>query len=171
MEEPRETASERSERPEDATMHVVISGFLAYPKLCEQELLLLHSRMPRALFLALPEVNLRLRDQCKAVVANGAVLRAALSEMHLLRSEPVAQDVVDEGARLWVQGLLKQMKREWSCDGAEERKQCFGLVMERLQEHLPLRAMPKARRPRVLIPGRHVDMHAHGRDFSCRIVL
>ena len=54
-----------------------------------------------------------------------------------------------------VQALLAQLRREWSDDGAEERRQSFGVVVDALARHLPDDAAAAAgdASPRVLVPG------------------
>ena len=51
-------------------------------------------------------------------------------------------------------GMMKQLVREWSEEGADEREQCLGRALAALKRHVPLPdAAGSSEAPRVVIPG------------------
>lgn len=51
-----------------------------------------------------------------------------------------------------VQGVLKQFVREWSSEGAEERKACFQPILDAIAEHYPLEKVDPSS-IHILVPG------------------
>ncbi|XP_077562060.1 carnosine N-methyltransferase [Haemaphysalis longicornis] len=51
-----------------------------------------------------------------------------------------------------VQGVLKQFVREWSSEGAEERKACFQPILDAIAEHYPLEKIDPSS-IHILVPG------------------
>lgn len=112
-----------------------------------------------------PEIKDRIRVQLKAIETNKAFFEGMVSSMLPqldLKSIDMSQD--DGGGT--TSGLLTQLRREWSAEGALERTHCFDAALAALERHMPS-ASPAAttqgdgggsdgaphKRPRVLVPG------------------
>ena len=109
----------------------------------------------------LPELEGRLRAQRDGMIHNATFLRSMLLELDLIHPD-TPQDAPSSSAANTstesksldcsnVIGVLRQMVREWSDEGEQERSQAFGPLTKALQRYLPV-ARDSAQ-PCVLVPG------------------
>ena len=130
--------------PEDAA--TAVAAFVAYEARALEELAHCASAISPSLHSLLPEIAERLSTQLAAARANGAFWSQMLEDMDLLDAPsdesasdapPPSGDEAAEAAQADVNGVLLQLRREWSEDGAEERRQSFGPMLEALARFLP----------------------------------
>ena len=129
---------------EDAA--TAVAAFVAYEARALEELAHCASAISPSLHSLLPEIAERLSTQLAAARANGAFWSQMLEDMDLLDAPsdesasdapPPSGDEAAEAAQADVNGVLLQLRREWSEDGAEERRQSFGPMLEALARFLP----------------------------------
>ena len=70
--------------------------------------------------------------------------------------EPTPPSDVDK-----VRYVLKNLARDWSAEGAGERQQSHGPILEELERYLPVPAVHEGPPPRVMVPGRASTLCAH----------
>ena len=98
----------------------------------------------------LPELAKRFETQASAISINAAFLRSIVSEMGLV-GEVASAELDSLGVvELTVDGMMKQLVREWTDAGAAEREQCLGVVLSSLERHVPISGGSP---PQVVIPG------------------
>ncbi|CAN7983936.1 unnamed protein product [Ixodes hexagonus] len=69
-----------------------------------------------------------------------------------------------------VQGVLKQFVREWSAEGADERRACFQPIIDAIVEHFPFEEIDP-RMVKVLVPGAGLGRLAYEvarRGYCCQ---
>jgi len=98
----------------------------------------------------LPELATRFETQASAISINAAFLRSIVSEMGLVGDVASAELDSLGVVELTVDGMLKQLVREWTDAGAAEREQCLGFVLSSLERHVPISGGSP---PQVVIPG------------------
>jgi carnosine N-methyltransferase len=79
------------------------------------------------------------------------------------------------------QYVLKNLMRDWSPEGAAERQESYGWLLEAVSEHVPVPQGANAIAPRVLVPGCGLarlptelagrGYHAVGNEFSFFMIL
>jgi carnosine N-methyltransferase len=119
----------------------------------------------------LPELAARVESQAAALRANASFFRAMLAELDLIQADAAAEeDAVapepsssDAPAHQIVDGVLAQLRREWSDEGADEREQSFGTLLAALERRLPVEE--GAAPPRVLVPGAALGRLVY--DLAC----
>ena len=100
--------------------------------------LLLDAQALAPLLEALPSLAERLAKQHAAVKANGEFFKSMLLENNLVN--PDAQPTASLSPHhANVVGVLRQLRREWSDDGAAERAASFGVVLDALKKYVPVR--------------------------------
>lgn len=110
----------------------------------------------------------------EAVAANLAMLDTIVE---LIKQAPEPNDAgsleVPQGVKP-VQTLLQTFAREWSAEGAEERKDCFDRLLGALDGHLKDKVQQLkatgAQPPRVLVPGANLGrlpFEVQRRGFAC----
>jgi hypothetical protein len=98
----------------------------------------------------LPELATRFETQASAISINAAFLRSIVSEMGLVGDVASAELDSLGVVELTVDGMMKQLVREWTDAGAAEREQCLGFVLSSLERHVPISGGSP---PQVVIPG------------------
>ena len=98
----------------------------------------------------LPELAKRFETQASAISINAAFLRSIVSEMGLVGDVASAELDSLGVVELTVDGMMKQLVREWTDAGAAEREQCLGVVLSSLERHVPISGGSP---PQVVIPG------------------
>ena len=119
----------------------------------------------------LPELEGRLRAQRDGMIHNATFLRSMLLELDLIHPDTPANSIDAKTATMSspasevanactesksldcsnVIGVLRQMVREWSDVGEQERSQAFGPLTKALQRYLPVAR--ESAQPCVLVPG------------------
>ena len=136
----------RAAMPATEDAATAVAAFVAYEARALEELAHCASAISPSLHSLLPEIANRLSTQLAAARANGAFLSQMLEDMDLLDAPseesasdapPPSGDEAAEAAQADVNGVLLQLRREWSEDGAEERRQSFGPMLEALARFLP----------------------------------
>ena len=152
---------------EDAA--TAVAAFVAYEARALEELAHCASAISPSLHSLLPEIAERLSTQLAAARANGAFWSQMLEDMDLLDAPsdesasdapPPSGDEAAEAAQADVNGVLLQLRREWSEDGAEERRQSFGPMLEALARFLPADHWSAADRGAARRSGRSADLSA-----------
>jgi carnosine N-methyltransferase len=92
----------------------------------------------------MPHLSDRFEEQQGAVEQNVSFLEGALNAMGY-KSEPIKPSAVI-APEATVNGLMRQLVREWSADGEMERRRCFDVAVAAVQRYLPAGAQ-------VIVPG------------------
>ena len=125
-----------------------VAAFAAYEARALSELARCASRISPSLHSLLPEIAERLSTQLAAARANGAFWSQMLEDMDLLDAPseeactsssvaPPSGGEAAESAQADVHGVLLQLRREWSEEGAVERHQSFDPILGALARFLP----------------------------------
>jgi len=122
-----------------------VAAFVAYEARALEELAHCASAISPSLHSLLPEIAERLSTQLAAARANGAFWSQMLEDMDLLDAPseesssdaPPSGEEAAEAAQADVHGVLLQLRREWSEEGAVERHQSFDPILEALARFLP----------------------------------
>ena len=130
---------------EDAASSV--AAFVAYEARAVEELARCASAISPSLHSLLPEIAERLSTQLDAVRANGAFWSQMLEDMELVHAPseevcpgsdaPPSGGEAADAAQANVHGVLLQLRREWSEEGAAERRQSFEPILEALAHFVP----------------------------------
>ena len=122
-----------------------VAAFVAYETRALEELARCASAISPSLHSLLPEIAERLGTQLAAARANGAFWSQMLEDLDLLEEEvctsssdaPPSGGEAAEAAQADVHGVLLQLRREWSEEGAVERHQSFDPILEALARVMP----------------------------------
>ena len=158
-------ALQEASEAERMAIIVICRAFLMYPKSAMARLQFFSDQVPAWLEKALPSLSTRFANCEAAVKINAVFLRTILEDMkYIAPNAVVASDAEpDQEEDGWVTGLLTQLRREWSDEGAEEREQSIGVTLEALRRFVPIQGARS--KPRVILPGaglgRHVWELAH----------
>lgn len=101
----------------------------------------------------------RLEAARKAIVVNHRFVREIVSNKEAFQSQDFDYDklqrdtcrTIDENKMYKVRSTISQCVRDWSKDGAEERDQCYGKILRKLEELYP--DVTDRSKRRVLVPG------------------
>lgn len=92
-----------------------------------------------------------MQAQVDAIATNEAFFDGLLRAVMPDADRNVPAKYYDGGAT--IQGLLTQLRREWSNEGAAEREHCFASVLDALVRHMPPPVDSASAPPKVLVPG------------------
>jgi hypothetical protein len=114
------------------------------------------------------------------IVAHRYVFHSSDDIDYELLEEKVARDhPIDEERMSKVRSTLRQCVRDWSAEGASERRACYGPILDELQRLYPNRS--DREQIKVLVPGSglgrlvweiaYLGFHAQGNEFSFFMLL
>ena len=117
-------------------------------------------RQAEGLWAKLPELAGRFEKQQTCIQGNASFFVGMLTEMGLIeKANHAAREYMKKfglsppSVDMSIGGLMNQLVREWSEEGALEREQCFGLALAALSELVAVQKGDAGQAATVVIPG------------------